>query len=81
MDPRPMAPPFAEARMIEPDALWQLRQLREQGWGTKRIARELGVAHHPPLRAGGRQCGAAGATRRPSARRRGAEAGDSPLRR
>jgi transposase len=46
MDPRPMAPPFAEARMIEPDAVRQLRQLREQGWGTKRIARELGIARN-----------------------------------
>lgn len=46
MDQRPMAPPFAEARMIEPDAVRQLRQLRAQGWGTKRIARELGIARN-----------------------------------
>jgi transposase len=67
MDPRPMAPPFVEARMIEPDAVRQLRQLREQGWGTKRIARELGIARNT-IRRYVRE--GAGATRqvRPAAR-------------
>jgi transposase len=46
MDKEAMAPPFAEARMIEPEAVRQLRQLQAQGWGAKRIARELGIARN-----------------------------------
>src|SRR6476469_1760625 len=41
-----MAPPSAEARMIEAEAVRQLRQLQARGWGAKRIARELGVARN-----------------------------------
>jgi predicted transcriptional regulator len=46
MDQRVMAPPSAEAQMIEPQVVRQLRQLQARGWGTKRIARELGLARN-----------------------------------
>ena len=39
-----VALPVAEVPMIEPDSVRQLRDLHRQGWGTKRIARELGLA-------------------------------------
>jgi transposase len=32
--------------MVEPEELRRLRELRRQGWGTKRIARELGIARN-----------------------------------
>jgi transposase len=41
-----MAPPVAEARMIEAEAVRRLRQLQARGWGSKRIARELGLARN-----------------------------------
>jgi len=73
MDERPMAPPFTEARMIEPEAVRQLRQLRAQGWGTKRIARELGVARNT-IRRYLRQGDAAEKQERPGARALDADA-------
>ena len=41
-----VAPPRTEVQMIEPDSVRQMRQFHEQGWGAKRIARELGVARN-----------------------------------
>jgi transposase len=41
-----VAPPCVEVPMIEPDSIRQLRQLHAQGWGSKRIARELGIARN-----------------------------------
>jgi transposase len=41
-----VALPVAEVPMIEPDSVRQLRDLHRQGWGTKRIARELGLARN-----------------------------------
>ncbi len=35
-----------EVPMIEPDSVRQLRQLASQGWGSKRIASELGIARN-----------------------------------
>jgi transposase len=67
MDERPMAPPYAEARMIEPDAVRQVRQLQAQGWGTKRIARELGIARNT-IRRYLREGAAAERQERPAAR-------------
>jgi transposase len=68
MDERSVAPPSVEVPMIEPDSMRQLRQLHAQGWGTKRIARELGIARNTVKRYlhGGV---AAETQRRPAARR------------
>lgn len=41
-----VAPRSMEVPMIEPDSVRQLRQLASQGWGAKRIARELGLARN-----------------------------------
>jgi transposase len=46
MEGRGVAPRLAEVPMIEPDSVRQLRQFAERGWGTKRIARELGLARN-----------------------------------
>jgi predicted transcriptional regulator len=42
-----MAPPGMEVReMIEPEVVQQLRMLSARGWGSKRIAAELGIARN-----------------------------------
>ena len=41
-----VALPTMEVPMIEPDSVRQLRQLASQGWGSKRIASELGIARN-----------------------------------
>lgn len=41
-----VAPRSAEVPMIEPAVVRQLRTLAEQGWGSKRIAAELGLARN-----------------------------------
>lgn len=46
MEGRSVAPRLPEVPMIEPDSVRQLRQFAERGWGTKRIARELGLARN-----------------------------------
>lgn len=72
MDRKAMAPPYAEAQMIEPDAVRQLRELETKGWGTKRIARELGIARNT-VRRYLRQGVAAEKQERPTARALDAE--------
>src|SRR4051794_28102029 len=39
-----MAPRGAEVLMLVPEIVRQIRQLRELGWGAKRIAGQTGVA-------------------------------------
>jgi transposase len=39
-----VAPPVAEVAMVEPELVRQIRELAARGWGSKRLARELGVA-------------------------------------
>jgi transposase len=46
METKHVASPLTEVPMIEPDSVRKLRQLRERGWGAKRIARELGIARN-----------------------------------
>jgi transposase len=48
METREEAMPRSEAEvvMVEPELVRQLRSLAGQGWGAKRIARELGVARN-----------------------------------
>lgn len=41
-----VAPPVQEVSMVEPEVVRQMQQLREMGWGAKRIAAELGVARN-----------------------------------
>jgi hypothetical protein len=41
-----VAPGVGEVPMIEPAVVRQLRVLAEQGWGSKRIAAELGIARN-----------------------------------
>jgi len=41
---RKMALPNGEVLMLVPEVVRQIRQLRELGWGAKRIAEEVGVA-------------------------------------
>lgn len=41
-----VAPSVAEVSMVEPELIRQLRTLHEQGWGARRIARELGMARN-----------------------------------
>ncbi len=41
-----MAPSETEVSMVVPDVIRQVRALGEQGWGSKRIARELGIARN-----------------------------------
>lgn len=43
---RAVAPPSAEVPMLEAEAVRQMRELSGRGWGTKRIARELGLARN-----------------------------------
>ena len=43
METKHVASRLTEVPMIEPDSVRKLRQLRERGWGAKRIARELGA--------------------------------------
>src|SRR5689334_5541035 len=38
--------PMALPAMVDPEVVQQLRGLRAQGWGVKRIARELGIARN-----------------------------------
>ena len=64
----PVAPPVAEVAMVEPELVRQIRELAARGWGTKRVARELGVARNTVrryVRAGAE----AGVQVRPGARR------------
>jgi transposase len=68
-----VAPPMAEVPMVEAEAVREMRELAERGWGAKRIARELGLARNTVrryLRGGA----AAEAQERPSARRLDGEA-------
>lgn len=65
-----MAPPRSaeEVQMVEPDVVRQMRELSALGWGSKRIAAELGVARNTVrryLRGGG----SAEVQHRPGARR------------
>jgi transposase len=46
METKSVAPPRSEVPMIEPDSVRQLRELQRRGWGSKRIARELGLARN-----------------------------------
>jgi transposase len=41
-----MAPSAAEVSMVEPDAVRQIRALRDQGWGVKRLAREFEMSRN-----------------------------------
>jgi transposase len=41
-----VAPPSAEVPMVEAEAVREMRELAERGWGAKRIARELGLARN-----------------------------------
>ena len=41
-----VAPSGAEVSMVEPEIIRQVRALAEGGWGSKRIARELGIARN-----------------------------------
>ena len=41
-----VAPPTMEVPMVEAEAVRQMRDLAANGWGAKRIARELGVARN-----------------------------------
>jgi transposase len=41
-----VTPSAAEVSMVEPEVIRQVRALHEQGWGTKRIAREVGIARN-----------------------------------
>src|SRR5262249_39235713 len=41
-----VASPSAEVSMVEPEVVRQLRTLAAQGWGAKRIGRELGLARN-----------------------------------
>jgi transposase len=47
---RNVALPTTEVPMVESETVRQLRELRRQGWGSKRIARELGIARNTVLR-------------------------------
>ncbi len=68
MKKRNVGSAMAEVPMIEPDSIRQLRQLHSKGWGTKRIASELGIARNTVKRylQGG---ASAEVQRRPTARR------------
>jgi transposase len=68
MKKRSVASAMAEAPMIEPDSIRQLRQLQLRGWGTKRIASELGIARNTVKRYL-RRGSAAETQHRPAARR------------
>ena len=63
-----MTPSTAEVAMVEPELVRQIRGLAAQGWGAKRIARELEVSRNTVRRylRGGAD---AGIQHRPSARR------------
>jgi transposase len=41
-----VAPPVMEVSMVEPEVVRQIRLLSEAGWGSKRIAAEVGVARN-----------------------------------
>jgi hypothetical protein len=43
---RGVAPPSGEVPMVEAEAVRQMRDLVARGWGSKRIARELGLARN-----------------------------------
>ena len=73
MQVRAVAPPSGEVPMVEAEAVRQMRDLVARGWGSKRIARELGLARNTVrryLRGGA----AAEAQERPAARRLDEEA-------
>ena len=73
MEVRAVAPPSGEVPMVEAEAVRQMRDLVARGWGSKRIARELGLARNTVrryLRGGA----AAEAQERPAARRLDEEA-------
>ena len=63
-----MTPSTAEVAMVEPELVRQIRGLAAQGWGAKRIARQLEVSRNTVRRylRGGED---AGIQRRPSARK------------
>lgn len=44
------AEPVALEAMVDPEVVQQIRGLRTQGWGAKRIARELGIARNTAKR-------------------------------
>jgi hypothetical protein len=58
--------------MLEPDAVTTILRLKEQGWGTRRIARALGVKRRAPLVP--RPFGACGSWRSAGRRDRSSEA-------
>ncbi len=41
-----VTPSATDALMVEPELVRQVRALGEQGWGSKRIAREVGIARN-----------------------------------
>jgi predicted transcriptional regulator len=60
--------------MLEPDEVSAILRLNELGWGSKRIARELGISRNTAkdyLAAGGRPIGSRSGKRRSMARRPG----------
>lgn len=69
---RTMALPSGEVLMLVPEVVRQIRQLRELGWGAKRIAGQIGVARGTVRRylRGGSE---AEVQRRPGARTLGSE--------
>jgi transposase len=67
METRGMAPRSSEVPVIEAKAVQELRELHARGWGSRRIARELGLARNTVKRYLGEKC-EAGVQTRPSAR-------------
>jgi transposase len=68
METSAVAPREAEVPMVEQEVVRQMRVLEEAGWGSKRIARELGIARNT-VRRYLRRGEAAAAQVRPAARR------------
>jgi len=67
-----------EAQMVEPEVVRQIRALAGQGWGSRRISRELGISRTTVRRY--LQGALAGVQVRPLARRLGRAARDEALR-
>src|SRR5688572_1184413 len=44
------APPPVEVRLVEPEVIREIRSLGRLGWGSKRIARELGISRNTARR-------------------------------